>query len=71
MSDRRPGPGGLEIWFERLVSASFLAGQVFLHLLQGRIHRRNTLEQMSIVGPESTSISLVTAGFVGMVFTIQ
>ncbi len=63
--------GSLEIWFSRLLAACFLGGQVFLHLLQGRIHRRNTLEQMSIVGPESLSIALVTAGFVGMVFTIQ
>lgn len=63
--------GSLEIWFSRLLAACFLGGQVFFHLLQGRIHRRNTLEQMSIVGPESLSIALVTAGFVGMVFTIQ
>lgn len=59
------------IWFQRLIVACFLGGQVFWHLLQGRIHRRNTLAQMNIVGPESTSIALVTASFVGMVFTIQ
>ena len=56
---------------QRLLAASFLGGQVFLHLLQGKIHRRNTLEQMNAVGPESLSIALITAGFVGMVFTIQ
>ncbi|MFM7881233.1 MAG: MlaE family lipid ABC transporter permease subunit [Microcystis panniformis] len=39
--------------------------------IQGKIHRRNTLEQMSIVGPESLTIALITAAFVGMVFTIQ
>lgn len=44
---------------------------MFLHLLQAKIHRRNTLDQMNIVGPESLTIALVTAGFVGMVFTIQ
>lgn len=37
----------------------------------GKIHRRNTLEQMSVVGPESLLVSLLTATFVGMVFTIQ
>lgn len=42
-----------------------------VHLLAGKIHRRNTLEQMALVGPESLVIALVTAGFVGMVFTIQ
>jgi phospholipid/cholesterol/gamma-HCH transport system permease protein len=42
-----------------------------VHLLMGRIHRRNTLEQMSVAGPESLLVALVTATFVGMVFTIQ
>ena len=55
----------------RAVAAFLLAGQVFLHLLNGKVHRRNTVEQMFVVGPESLTISLVTAGFVGMVFTIQ
>ncbi|MCW6038258.1 MlaE family lipid ABC transporter permease subunit [Spirulina subsalsa FACHB-351] len=62
---------GLQMWFKRLLSACLLAGQVFLHLLQLRLHRRNTLEQMASVGPASLTIALVTAGFVGMVFTIQ
>lgn len=71
MAKSSPLFGGADIWFQRLVAAAFLGGQVFLHLLQGKIHRRNTLEQMSLVGPESASIALVTAAFVGMVFTIQ
>jgi phospholipid/cholesterol/gamma-HCH transport system permease protein len=52
-------------------SAILLGGQVIVHLLQAKIHRRNTLEQMVMVGPESLLISLLTASFVGMVFTIQ
>ncbi|MGL5508926.1 MAG: MlaE family lipid ABC transporter permease subunit, partial [Microcoleaceae cyanobacterium] len=48
-----------------------LGGQVMVHILQGKIYRRNTIEQMAIVGPESLLIALVTATFVGMVFTIQ
>jgi phospholipid/cholesterol/gamma-HCH transport system permease protein len=62
---------GLNSWFARLLEAIFLGGQVFLHLLRGKINRRNTLDQMAIVGPQSLSIALITAAFVGMVFTIQ
>lgn len=62
---------GLELWFQRLLAAFFLAGQVFLHLLRAKINRRNTLEQMAIAGPESLLITLVTAVSIGMVFTIQ
>jgi phospholipid/cholesterol/gamma-HCH transport system permease protein len=58
-------------WSQRLVAAAFLGGQVIVHLSQGKIHRRNTLEQMAVVGPESLLISILTATTVGMVFTIQ
>jgi phospholipid/cholesterol/gamma-HCH transport system permease protein len=61
----------LALWFQRLLSATFLGGQVIVHLLRGKIHRRNVLEQMAMIGPESLTIALVTAIFVGMVFTIQ
>jgi phospholipid/cholesterol/gamma-HCH transport system permease protein len=54
-----------------LLAAILLGGQVVVHLLTKKIHRRNTLDQMAMVGPESLLIALVTAGFVGMVFTIQ
>lgn len=59
------------LWLYRLLAAIFLGGQVILHLLAGKIHRRNTLEQLVVVGPESLLIALLTASFVGMVFTIQ
>ena len=62
---------GFRLWLQRLLAAIFLAGQVVIHLLKIRIHKRNTLEQMAVVGPDSLTISLVTAAFVGMVFTIQ
>lgn len=58
-------------WGERLVAAIFLGGQVMTHLAQGKIHRRNTVEQMAAVGPGSLLIALLTAITVGMVFTIQ
>ena len=53
------------------MAATLLGGQVIVHLLLGRIHRRNTIEQMAVVGPESLLIALITATFVGAVFTIQ
>jgi phospholipid/cholesterol/gamma-HCH transport system permease protein len=59
------------LWTQRFLGAILLGGQVMLHLLQGKIHKRNTLEQMAVVGPESIQIALITAGFVGAVFTIQ
>ncbi|MEB3295380.1 MAG: MlaE family lipid ABC transporter permease subunit [Synechococcales bacterium] len=64
-------PGSLRRWSKRATAALFLTGQVLVHLLKGKIHRRNTLDQMAIVGPESLLIALLTASFVGMVFTIQ
>lgn len=62
---------GIQVWLQRSSAALFLSGQVIVHLLQGKINRRNTLEQMAIVGPDSLAIALITAAFVGMVFTIQ
>jgi phospholipid/cholesterol/gamma-HCH transport system permease protein len=66
-----PSKSSLGLWVERLLAAILLGGQVLIHLLAGRIHRRNTLDQMAVVGPESLLIALLTASFVGMVFTIQ
>lgn len=40
-------------------------------MLAGKLHWRNTLEQLQLVGPRSLGVALLTAGFVGMVFTIQ
>jgi phospholipid/cholesterol/gamma-HCH transport system permease protein len=61
----------LGTWSQRLLAAIFLGGQVLFHLTKGKIHRRNTLEQLAIVGPDSFFIALLTAIFVGAVFTIQ
>ena len=71
MIDRHNSPGIFQSWFRRLLAALLLSGQVTLHLLRGKVHQRNTLEQMAAVGPESLMISLLTASFIGMVFTIQ
>ncbi|MUL36899.1 MlaE family lipid ABC transporter permease subunit [Gloeocapsopsis dulcis] len=69
MSDTRSSSLGM--WSQRLLAALLLGGQVIVHLLRGKIHRRNTLDQMAAVGPESLLIALITAAFVGAVFTIQ
>lgn len=61
----------LAIWFQRLLAAIMLGGQVVIHLVSGKINQRNVREQMAIVGPESLPITTLTAAFVGMVFTIQ
>jgi phospholipid/cholesterol/gamma-HCH transport system permease protein len=62
---------GLGLWLQRLMAAVFLGGQVILHLLTGKINRRNTLDQMATAGPESLMIAMITAAFIGAVFTIQ
>lgn len=54
-----------------MLAAIFLGGQVLVHLLKVKIHWRNTKEQMAAVGPDSLFIALLTAIFVGAVFTIQ
>ena len=71
MTFKSKSTNSLEAWLSRLYSALFLAGQVSWHLLKRKINLRNTIEQMISVGPQSLIISLVTASFVGMVFTIQ
>nr|QSQ68572.1 chloroplastic trigalactosyldiacylglycerol 1 protein [Puya raimondii] len=55
----------------RGLSALVLAGQVAHRVLTGRVHRRNTLQQLERVGPGSAGVALLTAAFVGMAFTIQ
>ena len=67
----RTSYSGIQIWLQRSLAAVFLTGQIVVHLLQGKIHRHNTIEQMTIVGPDSLAIAMITAAFVGMVFTIQ
>lgn len=54
-----------------MLAAVFLGGQAMVHLMRGKIHWRNTKEQMAAVGPDSLFIALLTAVFVGAVFTIQ
>lgn len=71
MTSKKTFNRGIQLWLERSTAALFLTGQVVVHLLKAKINRRNTWEQMAVVGPDSISIALITAAFVGMVFTIQ
>ncbi len=64
-------PENLTLWLERLLAAILLGGQVLIHIISRPIHRRNTIDQMAAVGPQSIIIALVTALAVAMVFTIQ
>ena len=45
--------------------------QVIARVVRLRIHWKNTLQQLKEVGPGSVGVSLLTACFVGMAFTIQ
>ncbi len=58
-------------WSQRFGGALMIGGQALLHILQGRIHTRNLMEQLSAVGPQSLLVALLTAVTIGMVFTIQ
>lgn len=71
MTDTPSNSSALGLWSQRLLAAALLGGQVLIHFLKGKINRRNTIEQMAAVGPASLLIALLTAAFVGMVFTIQ
>ncbi|MBD1844125.1 MlaE family lipid ABC transporter permease subunit [Cyanobacteria bacterium FACHB-63] len=71
LTESPPQFSALGSWSRRLIAAIFLGGQVIVHLLSGKINRRNTVDQMAAVGPESLLIALITAMFVGAVFTIQ
>ncbi|KAK8964866.1 hypothetical protein KSP40_PGU015737 [Platanthera guangdongensis] len=55
----------------RGLTALILAGRVIYRPLTGRIHLRNTLQQLERVGPRSVGVCLLTSAFVGMAFTIQ
>lgn len=58
-------------WLLRTIACLILTGQVIKRLLMGKLHVRNTIDQLKLVGPKSLGVALLTAGFVGMVFTIQ
>jgi phospholipid/cholesterol/gamma-HCH transport system permease protein len=56
---------------ERFLSAVLLGGQTAVRLLTRKIYRRNVLEHMFAVGPQSLNPVLMTNFFAGMIFTVQ
>nr|WDA98939.1 MlaE family lipid ABC transporter permease subunit [Sciadococcus taiwanensis] len=59
------------LWSKRFSKAIFLSGEILIHLKKNKIYKINLIEQLNKVGIQSLSICLITACFVGMVFTIQ
>lgn len=55
----------------RGLSVLILTGQVVSRIVKGKVHWKNTLQQLERVGPKSVGVCLLTAAFVGMAFTIQ
>lgn len=55
----------------RGLSVLVMAGQVIFRSIRGKIHWKNTLNQLERVGPRSVGVCLLTSAFVGMAFTIQ
>lgn len=55
----------------RTGAAVLLAGQVVYRAGRGRVHGDNMVVQVGRVGPGTLGVAVLTAGFVGMVFTLQ
>nr|AYR05939.1 hypothetical protein [Lithothamnion sp.] len=58
-------------WLKKITAAFNLALSALSCLSLSTIKYHLTVEQMVIVGPESLSICIVTAFFIGLVFTLQ
>lgn len=55
----------------RFLMAVFLGGQIPVRMMTGKFYRRNVLEHMFSVGPDSLNPVLMTNFFAGMIFTVQ
>lgn len=62
---------GFAKWLHRVWLAVLLTGRASFYLVTRPPDIRTTLEQMLEVGPASLVINLITAGVIGMIFTIQ
>uniref|UniRef100_B8HX45 ABC transporter permease n=1 Tax=Cyanothece sp. (strain PCC 7425 / ATCC 29141) TaxID=395961 RepID=B8HX45_CYAP4 len=60
-----------EQWLYRFLTTLFIFGQVWMRILQRRIHRDNLLEQLAIVGWGSLLAVVLINTFTGVLFTIQ
>jgi len=57
------------VW--RSLATMLLAGQVAWRLCTGKVNLEQLQEQIGRIGPATMSVAMLTASFVGMVFTIQ
>jgi len=57
--------------FENVGKFSFMTFDVFKLILLGKIHFRNTIQQMAFIGTDSLPIVLLTGLAIGMVFSLQ
>jgi len=55
----------------RAIATFFMGGQTAWRVVNGRVHEKNVNEQIARVGPQTMGVTMLTAAFVGMVFTIQ
>nr|YP_007947923.1 hypothetical protein 263 [Neoporphyra haitanensis]AGG37172.1 hypothetical protein 263 [Neoporphyra haitanensis] len=62
---------GLQKWIQRLGSTISLFFRLLIRLKTIKINTNNLVEQIYIVGPGSLNITLLTACFISMVFTMQ
>jgi phospholipid/cholesterol/gamma-HCH transport system permease protein len=58
-------------FLERIKSIFRLLLAAVVSINFARMNRKNLIEQMISVGPQSLGVSVVTAGFIGAVFTLQ
>jgi hypothetical protein len=57
------------VW--RSLATMLLAGQVAWRIATGKVNLEQLQEQIGRIGPATMSVAMLTASFVGMVFTIQ
>ncbi len=58
-------------FFDELGSFYILSLEIFKTLFSGKIHFRNTMQQMAFVGTDSLPIVILTGLSIGMVFSLQ
>jgi len=71
MSKKRANNQPITAFFDELGRFSLMALEIFKLILSGRIHPRNTFQQLAFIGTDSLPIVLLTGVAVGMVFSLQ
>jgi phospholipid/cholesterol/gamma-HCH transport system permease protein len=58
-------------FFDEVGQFSLISLEILKFMFTGRIHLKNTMEQMAFVGTDSLPIVLLTGASIGMVFALQ